>query len=87
MKSTPSSREELLVRLIGIPSVTQSPEENDAALFIRDSLFRLAYFRANPSHLVLLPTPLEGDGRALHSVIARMMAPRPTAKTVVLVSS
>ena len=35
MKSTPSSREELLVRLIGIPSVTQSPEENDAALFIR----------------------------------------------------
>lgn len=86
MKSTPSSREELLVRLIGIPSVTQSPEENDAALFIRDSLFRLAYFRANPSHLVLLPTPLEGDGRALHSVIARMMAPRPTAKTVVLVA-
>ena len=87
MISTPQSREELLLKLVAIPSVTESPEENDAAIFITDHLSKLSYFRENPSHLVMLPTPLEGDEeRPLHAVVARMMAQKPTKKTVVFIA-
>ncbi len=87
MISTPQSREELLLRLIKIPSVTQSARENDAALFVREHLSHLAYFKEHPSHLVLIETPLEGDAdRPLHTVVARMMAKKSTPKTVVLIA-
>ena len=87
MISTPQSREELLLKLVAIPSVTESPEENDAALFVHQHLAKLSYFTENPSHLVMLETPLEGDEkRPLHAVIARMMAKNPTKKTVVFIA-
>ena len=87
MISTPQSREELLLQLVAIPSVTESPEENDAAVFVMDHLSKLSYFRENPSHLVMLSTPLEGDEeRPLHAVFARMMAEKPTKKTVVFIA-
>jgi len=85
-QSTPKSREELLLELMRIPSVTGSVRENDAAVFIRERLARLDYFRKNPSHLLMIPTPLEGDSRPLHTVAARMMAVAPTKKTVVFIA-
>ncbi|MDR1885590.1 MAG: M20/M25/M40 family metallo-hydrolase [Synergistaceae bacterium] len=87
MISTPESREKLLVDLVRIPSVTSSPYENDAAVFVFDRLSGLDYFKKNPSHLSMISTPLEGDeSRPLHSVAARMMAPAATKKTVVFVA-
>lgn len=86
MISTPQSREELLVRLVGIPSITGSPRENDMAVFVYQHLAALDYFQKNPSHLQMIPTPLEGDSRPLHAVAARMMAEVPTKKTVVFVA-
>lgn len=86
MVSTPRSREELLVELVGIPSVTASRGENDAAVFVRDRLSELDYFKKNPTHLNMFPTPLEGDSRPLFSVAARVMAQTPTKKTVVFIA-
>lgn len=86
MASTPQSRLELVKELIRIPSVTGSPEETLAAEFIMQRLSALDYFRQNRSHLEAIPTPLEGDGRELFSVAARVMARRPTPKTVVFIS-
>ncbi len=85
MISTPQSREELTVRLVNIPSVTASPQENDAAVFVYEHLSKLDYFKKNPSHLEMVPTPLEGDSRPLHTVAARMMAEVPTKKTAVFI--
>lgn len=86
MVSTPKSREALTVKLVNIPSVTASPRENDAAEFVRAHLSRLDYFKKNPAHLTMIPTPLEGDARPLFTVAARMMAEGPTDKTVVFVA-
>jgi arginine utilization protein RocB len=86
MISTPESREELLSELVRVPSVTGGISENDAAVFIYGRLTELGYFKKNPSHLEMVPTPLEGDeSRPLHAVMARMMAEKPTKKTVVFI--
>ncbi|MBQ4132349.1 MAG: M20/M25/M40 family metallo-hydrolase, partial [Desulfovibrionaceae bacterium] len=85
MSSTPQSRLDLLVDFISIPSVTQSPEEDLAGKFVYDRLASLDYFKENPDHLTLYPTPLERDSRPLHTVFARVMAPVPTPRTVVLI--
>jgi arginine utilization protein RocB len=86
MISTPESRELLLSELVRIPSVTGSPRENDAAGFIFSRLSELRYFKNNPAHIEMLPTPLEGDEeRPLHAVLARMMTGSPTKKTVVFI--
>ena len=72
--------------LVRIPSVTGTPEENDAAAFIFGRLSGLDYFKKNPAHIEMLPTPLEGDEkRPLHAVLARMMSSAPTKKTVVFI--
>lgn len=86
MISTPASREELLLKLVRIPSVTCSAAENDAAVFVHGHLSGLDYFRENPSHLLMVPTPLEGDMRPLHTVTARIMARKSTGKTAVLIA-
>ncbi len=85
MSSTPQTRLDLLIDLISIPSVTQSPEEDLASQFIYERLSSLAYFQENPHFLRRYPTPLERDSRPLHTVFARVMAPVPTPRTVVLV--
>ncbi|GHV29465.1 peptidase M20 [Synergistales bacterium] len=87
MLSTPHSREALLRDLVSIPSVTASAEENSAALFVRDYLSKLNYFKNNPAHLEMVSTPLEGDAsRPLCSVSALMRAPSGTKKTVILLA-
>ena len=83
-KATPQSRLDLLVKLIEIPSVTESPEEDLAAQFIYSHLAGLPYFKDNPGHIKLYPTPLERDARPLHTVFARVMAAKPTRRTLVL---
>lgn len=84
MASTPRSRFDLLVDLIRIPGVTASPEEDMTARFIHERLAALEWFRAHPEFLTLLPTPLEGDKRPLHAVVALVTAARPTKRTVIL---
>ena len=84
-KATPQSRLDLLVKLIEIPSVTESPEEDLAAQFIYAHLAGLPYFKDNPGHIKLYPTPLERDARPLHTVFARVMAAKPTSRTLILV--
>jgi arginine utilization protein RocB len=87
MISTPQSREKLLLELVRIPSITSGARENDAAVFIFERLRGLDYFKKNPSHLTMIPTPLEGDeNRPLNTVAARMMADIPTKKTVVFIA-
>ncbi|MDR3321153.1 MAG: M20/M25/M40 family metallo-hydrolase [Synergistaceae bacterium] len=86
MISTPESRERMLIELVRVPSVTGTARENDAAVFIFERLSELNYFKKNPSHIEMIPTPLEGDeARPLHAVLARMMADVPTRKTVVFI--
>lgn len=85
MQATVQSRLDLLIKLLEIPSVTESPAEDDAAHFIFDYFASLDYFKANPSHLTLVPTPLERDSRPLHTVIARVMAARPTKRTIIFI--
>ncbi|MDR1944380.1 MAG: M20/M25/M40 family metallo-hydrolase [Synergistaceae bacterium] len=87
MTSTPQSREKLLRALTRLPSVTGSLEENDAALFIRDYLMEFDYYKKNPSHIFMFPTPSESGGAGpLYAVFALMKAERRTAKTVVLLA-
>ena len=76
---------ELIKKLVRIPSVTGSPEEVLAAGFIFEQLSQLDCFKKNPGWLVKIPTPLEGDGRALFTVAACIMAEKPTPKTVVFI--
>jgi arginine utilization protein RocB len=85
--SAPQSREKLLRALVGVPSVTGSPRENEAAVFVRDYLGGLDYFKNNPAHLVMVDTPLEGDSsRPLRSVAALMRAQSDTKKTIILMA-
>ncbi len=84
MTSTPQSRLELLKALIRLPGVSAGPEEDAAARFIYSRLAGLDWFREHPELLTLLPTPLEGDDRPLHTVIALVEAARPTRRTVIL---
>ena len=85
MHSTPQSRLELLLKLIEIPSVTESDQEDQAAQFIYRYLGAQNYFKANPGHLNLLATPRERDPRPLHSVLARVMAAKPTKRTIIMI--
>ena len=85
MKATPESRENLLRQLLKIPCVTASPEEDLGAQFIYKHLSALPYFQTHPQDLVLLDTPLEGDNRPLHSVIARVRPAAPSNKAVLLI--
>lgn len=85
MHATAQSRLDLLIKLLEIPSVTESPAEDDAARFIFDYFAKLDYFKANPAHLQLVPTPLERDSRPLHTVIARVMAAKPTKRTIIFI--
>ena len=56
MNSTPQSRLDLLLKLIEIPSVTESDQEDEAVQFIYRHLAEQKYFKAHPEHLTLLPT-------------------------------
>ena len=85
MKATPETREKLLRQLLKIPCITASPEEDEGAQFIYNHLKALPYFQEYPQDLTLLPTPLEGDSRPLHSVIARVRPATPSSKTVLLI--
>ena len=85
MKATPESREDLLRRLLKIPCITASPEEDLGAQFIYKHLSALPYFQEHPQDLTLLDTPLEGDNRPLHSVIARVRPAVPSNKAVLLI--
>ncbi len=85
MNSTPQSRLELLLKLIEIPSVTESDYEDEAVQFIYQHLAGQKYFKAHPQHLTLLPTPRERDPRPLHSLLARVMAGKPTKRTIVMI--
>ena len=85
MNSTPQSRLELLLKLIEIPSVTESDHEDEAVQFIYQHLAGQKYFKAHPQHLTLLPTPRERDPRPLHSLLARVMAGKPTKRTIVMI--
>lgn len=85
MKATPETREKLLRQLLKIPCITASAEEDLGAQFIHNHLRDLPYFQAHPQDLVLLDTPLEGDSRPLHSVIARVRPSVPSQKAVLLI--
>lgn len=85
MKATPETREKLLRELLKIPCITASPQEDLGAKFIHKHLSTLPYFKEHPEDLVLLDTPLEGDPRPLHSVIARVRPAKPSKKAVLLV--
>ncbi len=85
MKATPETREHLLRQLLKIPCITASPEEDQGAQFIYKHLSGLPYFKEHPADLALLDTPLEGDGRPLHSVIARVRPAKPSNKAVLLI--
>ena len=74
---------QLLLDLVGIPSVSPSGEtENRIARFIHDRLEELPYFKRRPEDLRLLP--LEGDPHGRHLVFAMVRAERETADTVIL---
>ena len=74
---------QLLLDLVGIPSVSPSGEpENRIARFIHDRLEELPYFKRRPEDLRLLP--LEGDPHGRHLVFAMVRAERETAATVIL---
>lgn len=83
--STPKSRLELLMKLISIPSITASAQEDLAARFIYDWLTELGWFKEHPHYLTLLPTPLEGNTRPLHALTAFITAAKPTKRTIILI--
>lgn len=85
MKATPETREKLLRDLLQIPCITASPDEDLGAQFIHKHLSALPYFKEHPEDLVILDTPLEGDPRPLHSIIARVRPARPSKKAVLLI--
>jgi arginine utilization protein RocB len=73
----------ILMKLVGIPSVSPSSEkENEIARFIYDTLAGFTHFQKNPSDLRLLP--LEGDSLGRHLVFAMVRSPRKTLDTVIL---
>ena len=85
MKATPETREKLLREMLKIPCITASPQEDLGAQFIHKHLSALPYFKEHPEDLLMLDTPLEGDPRPLHSIIARVRPARPSKKAVLLV--
>lgn len=78
--------ERILMKLVGIPSVTGTSGEARIAEFIHGRLSSLAYFQENPSLVRLITSTLPDIPVPLHAVFALVKAARPTRKTVLLVS-
>lgn len=76
----------LIEELVSIPSVTESERESEPAFWIKERLEHLAYFSENPGRLRLIETPREGSARRLYALAARVDAPVPTKRTVLLIS-
>ena len=73
---------DLLMELVGIPSVSCTPAEAEAGRFIHSRLGELPYFRDHPGNLQLLPVPGDPFGR---EVVMAFVEAVPTVKgTVVL---
>ena len=79
---TPAGILGLTKRLVSIPSVTGSPQENEAAQFIHELFRGSPYFREHPEHLRIFPAEEAGLKRC--AVLAFVRASRPTARTVLL---
>ena len=72
--------------LVSIPSVTESTDESAPGFWIKERLAKLSYFKENPDHLKLIPTPLEGSKSVLHSLVVRVNAAAPTSRTILMIS-
>ncbi len=75
----------MIEELVSMPSVTESPEESLPGIWIRERLAKLPYFIERKEHLIWAETSLEGSGEKLHSLVARVDASVPTARTVLLI--
>ena len=75
----------MIEELVSIPSVTERPEESLPGVWIRERLEKLPYFIERKEHLIWAETSLEGSGEKLHSLVARVDASVPTARTVLLI--
>lgn len=75
----------MIKELVAIPSVTESAEESAPGERLFERLAELPYFKANPRHLRLVETPLEGSLYELKSLVARVDAAAKTARTVLLI--
>ena len=84
------NREEILNlanKLVQIPSITGTREENEAAKYIRDWFLELPYFKENPTHLSYIKTQPEGqEDHDLHAVVAWVHAAKPTKRTLIFIS-
>ena len=74
---------DLLVELVGIPSVSCTSAEAQAGRFIHSRLGELSYFRDNPGNLQLLPVPGDPFGR---EVVMAFVEAVPTVKGTVILT-
>jgi len=75
----------MIEKLVSIPSVTESPDESAPGIWIRERLEKLPYFIEKKEHLIWAETQLEGTAQKLHSLVTRVDAAVPTARTVLLI--
>ena len=75
----------MIEKLVSIPSVTESPDESAPGIWIRERLGKLPYFIEKKEHLIWAETQLEGTAQKLHSLVTRVDAAVPTARTVLLI--
>ncbi len=73
---------QLTKELVSIPSVTGSPRENDAALYIYDFFRSVGYFGTVPENLMLFP--IEETGQKRQAVLAFLEAGCKTDRTILL---
>jgi arginine utilization protein RocB len=77
---------EILIELIGIPSVTGTDGEARIARHIHEKLSHWRYFRENSSHLRLVSSKLPDVKNDIYAVFALVKAARPTTKTILFIA-
>jgi len=80
--NTAEGLKSLLKELVGVPSISATKGEVDAANKVYELLSNLNYFKQNPKHLKLHPLP--GDGLGRYIVTALVKSKPDTTKTVIL---
>ncbi|MEA3507385.1 MAG: M20/M25/M40 family metallo-hydrolase [Synergistota bacterium] len=82
LKNTPEGVLDLLLQLVRIPGVSETPDEAETARFIHSTLAGEKYFEQKPENLFFEPVPEDPWGRGV--VAALVEAAEPTAKTVIM---
>ncbi|UOQ84812.1 M20/M25/M40 family metallo-hydrolase [Gracilibacillus salinarum] len=84
VKDTIQSIPDLIIRLVNVPSITNTDGENQMGNEIFSILAEMTYFKANPGHLYRVP--LENDPLSRFSVAGLLKGNGDSNKTIILLS-